>query len=111
MTADMGYEDCTVRIDDQGVTIKRYYFPIPLPKRIPFARIKDVGSTSLPAINGRWRIWGTTDFGTWYNLDPRRPRKDSAVAVDTGAWISPGFTPDEPDTVVALIRQQIGQAD
>jgi len=105
--SDIRYEDSSVRIDDAGITIKRYYFPILLHKRIPFARIKDVGSAPLSPVNGRWRIWGTTDFGTWYSFDPRRPRKDVAVALDTGGWIGPGFTPDDPDAVVALIRQRI----
>lgn len=101
------YEDSTVRVDDDGVTVFRYYFPFATKKFIPYARIRAVDSGVLPGFGGRWRLWGTSDFMNWFALDVRRPLKDTAVVLDVGRRVAPTFTPEDSDAVVDAIRVRL----
>jgi hypothetical protein len=40
-----------------------------------------------------------------------RPGKDTLVVLDLGRTVRPAFTPDEPERVVGIIRERLGQAD
>ena len=105
------YEDGTVKIDDRGVTVKRYYFPTFRSKFVSFAEIRSVSTGVMSAIGGRWRLWGTSDFEYWFNLDTKRPRKDIAVTIDTGDRISAALTPDDPDRVVEIVRSRVAKLE
>lgn len=100
------YDDGLVRVDDDGVTLRRYYFPFGAKKLIPYSKIRGVDTAVLGNWNGRWRLWGSSDLWSWLPLDVRRPRKDTAVVLTVGR-ISPVFTPDEPGRVADLIRGRI----
>lgn len=104
MTVD--YEDGRVSCDDRGVTIRGYYFPWGS-KRIRYGDIREVDRRQMGALTGKGRIWGTGDFRHWLNLDPGRPRKDVALVLDVGRRVIPVITPDDPDTVEALLRQRM----
>ena len=39
------------------------------------------------------------------NLDPGRPKKDTALVLDVGTWAKPVITPESPDDVVAVLRK------
>ncbi|MBF9067132.1 PH domain-containing protein [Streptacidiphilus fuscans] len=101
------YDDGLILCDDQGVTIRRYY-----PwgsKQIPYAAIKGVQTLSLTGPNAirRWRIWGSGDFIHWWNLDPRRPSKDTALVLDAGGRVRPTITPDDPAAVARILAERI----
>ena len=101
------YEDRTVRIDDQGVTIRHYYFPF-VSKFIPYSQIESVDLGVMSWLSGRLRIWGTTDFSSWYSLDLSRPWKETAVVLTLAGRGAPSFSPKDPDRVEAEIRSRIG---
>lgn len=98
------YDDGRVRLDQGGVTIRRYYFPTAASKRIPYGRIRAVQTWRLGPLTGRGRLWGSSDFRHWYPLDLQRASRDQALALDLGAWVTPVITPDDPDQVLAILR-------
>ena len=97
----MLYDNGRITCDDTGVVI-RWYYPWGH-KTIPYAAIRNVTRRPLTGIRGRWRIWGSGDFVHWYNLDPSRPSKDTALELDLGRRVRPVITPDDPDAVEAII--------
>lgn len=97
------YSDDTIRCDDHGVTIRRYY--LWGAKQIPYRSIKSIQRLPLTGVNKlrKWRIWGSGDFVHWWNLDPHRPKKTLALVLDIGKRIRPTITPDNPVAVEHLI--------
>ena len=99
------YRDPLITADADGVTIRRYYFPIPLPKRIRWSRIRAVRREDMGGLSGQYRIWGSGNLRTYYNLDPQRPSKQVKFVLDTGRWIRPAVTPDDPDAFAGVLTE------
>src|SRR5262249_39240689 len=99
----MLYDDGRICCDDTGVIIG-WYYPWGC-KKISYASIRTVTKRPLTRVRGRWRLWGSGDFVHWYNLDGNRPNKLNALELDTGGRIRPVITPDDPDSVAAIIEQ------
>ena len=106
MSSDVLYDDTTLTVDADGLTIKRYYFPLARPKRIAFDEITGV-EVRPTGIMSKWRLWGSHNAVTWMPLDMGRARKDHLVEFDLGGRIKPAVTPDEPERVAALVRANI----
>lgn len=106
MTEQAWYDDGLVRLDAGGLTLRRYYFPLATAKRIPYSRIKGIEERSMSLLTGKGRFWGTGDFRHWAPLDPQRSQKDRAIILDLGTWIRPSFSPDDPDRVLAILRER-----
>lgn len=97
------YRDKWITCDDVGIHVRGYYFPWGT-KTIPYASVQAVRRAPVGTLTGRGRVWGTTNPRYWANLDPARPRKTTALVLDTGHAVRPFLTPDEPDAVLAAIR-------
>lgn len=96
----MDYDDGRVACTDEGLLIRWYYVPAGS-KKVPYSAIREV----RPCAADRGRIWGSSDFVHWYNLDPHRFHKDTGLIIDTGRLVKPVITPDDPDEVrTVLIR-------
>jgi hypothetical protein len=107
MTPTMLYNDSEIVCDDTGLLIARYY-----PwgsKRIPYSSIKTVNR--LPIRVRKWRLWGSGDLRHWWNLDPKRPKKNMALELDPGHWIHPTITPDDVEAVERILREQLASRD
>ncbi|MEE3067120.1 MAG: PH domain-containing protein [Actinomycetota bacterium] len=100
------YEDSGLRLDDDGITIRRYYFPLAGAKRIPYSEIRNIKTEEMTFASGGGRIWGATDPRYWFPLDIRRPRKKKLLILDIGARVHPCITPDDPDRVIELLRDR-----
>ena len=98
------YDDGLVKLDLDGLTIRRYYFPLGTSKRIPYARIKGVQERHMGALTGKGRLWGSGDLRHWFPLDLRRPQKEKALLLEVGAWVRPVITPEDPERVLALLQ-------
>lgn len=96
----MEYDDGRVACTADALLIRWYYFPAGT-KRISYARIREV--RRCPARRGR--VWGSTDFVHWHNLDARRPHKETGLIIDTGRFIKPVITPDNADDVIAVLTR------
>jgi hypothetical protein len=99
-----GYDDGKIACTDSELVIRNYYFPFGT-KRIPYAAIREVRQVPL-RIWGKGRIWGSGDFVHWFNLDPGRPRKDTALVIHTDNRMRPVITPDDPARVAAELTAQ-----
>jgi hypothetical protein len=97
------YEDNYIVCDDDAITIHMYYFPIGS-KRIPYARIRAVSEQPIGLLTGKLRIWGTSLPTYWFNLDPLRPFKNSAIIIDVGDWVKPIITPDNHLAVFNILK-------
>ncbi|MFB7334059.1 PH domain-containing protein [Streptomyces adustus] len=103
------YDDGTIRCDDQGIAIRRYY-PWGA-KTIRYASIRGVETLPLTGANKvrRWRIWGSGDFVHWWNFDPNRPKKVVALVLDVGHRVRPTITPDDAAAVARIIAEKSPQ--
>jgi hypothetical protein len=99
----MRYDDGLIACSDDGLVIRRYGLFL-RPKSIPYAQIRTVRQVALGAVR-RWRIWGTTDPRRWFNLDWHRPKKHVGLVLDLGKGTKPVITPDDPQQVLAILRQ------
>ena len=91
----MAYQDGSIGVTDDALTIKGYYFPGTV-KRVPLAAIRSVRRTDMGALRGRGRFWGTANPGYWANFDPKRQRKTVAFLVDAGKSVKPFIPPTIP---------------
>jgi hypothetical protein len=48
---------------------------------------------------------GFGDFIHWWNLDPRRPKKNVALVIDVGRRVRPTITPDDPTAVARILTE------
>jgi hypothetical protein len=101
------YDDGRIICDEEGLVIRRYY-PWGA-KRIPYASIKGVEQLALTGRNKvrRWRIWGSGDFVHWWNLDPSRTHKETALVLDIGHRVRPTITPDDPQAVERHLKEHL----
>lgn len=100
------YKDARITCDDDGITVKHYYFPVGN-KRIEYRDIVSFDQLRLGALSGRYRIWGATDPRYWFHLDTTRPNKSKAVVIDKGDWVKAVLTPDDPDAVLHVLEEKI----
>jgi hypothetical protein len=99
---DLPYEDRLIRIDEQGIIIKLFHFPIGATKII-FSNIETVKGYT----GGCFRMWGTGDFRTWFGLDWRRPsRAMTFVILPKKGKRRIGFTAEDSATVAAILRER-----
>ena len=99
----MLYQDHSIGVTEDALTIRGYYVPGTV-KRIPLAAIRSVSRTDMAAFRGRGRIWGTANPGYWANFDPKRSRKHVAFLVDIGKPVKPFVTPDDPEAFESALR-------
>ena len=98
------YEDAGLRLDEDGITIRRYYFPWAGPKRIAYQQIRKIQTVPVTWRSGKGRLWGTSNPRYWFPLDTRRVRKRTVLVLDVGHPVRPCITPDDPDRVIELLR-------
>jgi hypothetical protein len=110
MDVGPSYDDGLVMLDDQGITLRHYYFPMASSKHIPYGEIRDVEVRDMGWLTGKGRIWGSGSLSYWLPLDRRRMRKDRLVVLHIGRRIKPAFTPAEPDVVQSIVRRHLGRA-
>ncbi|POX87438.1 hypothetical protein C3477_04810 [Mycobacterium kansasii] len=97
------YEDAGLVLDDDGITIRRYYFPFAGPKRIPHRDVTDVTTEQMGWASGKGRLWGATDPRYWFPLDLKRGGKNTLLILDVGSRV----TPEDPDRVIGLLKARI----
>jgi hypothetical protein len=104
------YDDGQVQLDRHALTLRRYHFPSGTAKVIPLRAIKGYRAESLGVLMQRFRIWGSSDLRRWLPLDVRRPLKSVLITIDLpGTWPSPAFTPEDPETFVAMLDELLAQ--
>ncbi len=101
------YEDAGLLLDENGITVRRYYFPSASPKRIAYDDIRGIKAQPMNWLSGKGRIWGTSDPRYWFPLDVQRGSKQALLILDVGARVKPCVTPADPDRVLELLRARV----
>jgi hypothetical protein len=97
-----------VRLDEQGITLRHYYFPFATSKHIRYDQIRRIDSQPMGWLSGRGRLWGTSSHDYWMPLELTRIGKRRMIILDLGRRVKPAFTPDDPDRVLQLIQKELG---
>jgi hypothetical protein len=104
---DLLYEDQFVTLDNQAMVFKNYYFPFLQSKRVPLADIARITTPKLGPLMGKWRIWGSSDFVTWFPMDWKRPTRDKIfVAELRGRRSKIGFTVENSARLEKILREK-----
>jgi hypothetical protein len=98
----MQYDDGLIAATDDALVIRRYTALLQ-PKRIRYSEIRGVERIPIGQVR-RWRLWGTTIPGFWFNLDPRREQKAVGFVIDAGKRVKPVITPDDPEGLLGALR-------
>jgi hypothetical protein len=101
------YEDAGLTLDEDGITIRRYYFPTGGPKRIAYSDIQCIKSRPMNWATGKGRLWGASDPRYWFPLDLHRGRKKTLLVLHVGKWIRPCITPEHPEGVIKVLRDRV----
>jgi hypothetical protein len=101
------YDDAGLVLDEVGITIRRYYFPLATPKRIAYNKIRGIRAKPMSWLSGKGRIWGTSGPRYWLPLDVARGSKQTLLIVDVGRLVRPCITPEDPARVIALLRDRV----
>ncbi|KZS62110.1 hypothetical protein [Mycobacterium ostraviense] len=101
------YEDPGLTLDDDGITIRRYYFPFAGSKRIAYRDIKGIKTEQMRWASGKGRFWGATDPRYWFPLDVKRGSKNTLLILDVGSRVKPCITPEDPDRVIELLKARV----
>jgi hypothetical protein len=72
MDEEIAYSDGLVEVSENAIRFRHYYFPIGA-KFVRFSDILRLEKRPPTLLNGKWRLWGTGDFRTWFPKDWRRP--------------------------------------
>lgn len=97
------YRDTYLTLDDDGITIRAYYFPFG-DKRILYSDIDRVEHHKMTFFTGKTRIWGG-NHRYWLHLDPKRPFKDRAWILHlSSSSVHPVLTPDDPEAFSAALE-------
>jgi hypothetical protein len=104
MSTNSLYADRLVEITDHGIRFRLYYLPFGS-KTVPFSDIEFVRAAKATFTTGKWRVWGTGDFVTWFPCDIRRPQRDTILFLkvrDKTKFI--GFTVENAQRVIGLLK-------
>jgi len=106
VTSNVLYDDGKIVLDHEGVTLRRYYFPLGTSKRIWYGQIQQVRTQPMGWLTGKGRGWGSAHPGYWLPLDVSRPRKSTLIVLEVGGHVKPSFSPDDPEEVLQILRQR-----
>ena len=104
MTGTVLYDDGRLVLDEDGLILRHYYFPLGTSKRIAYRDIRHVQARPMGWLTGKGRGWGTTNPRYWLPLDTSRPEKDTLLILDLGRLVRPAFSPDDPGRVLDILR-------
>ena len=99
------YSDKLIEISEDSILIRKYYFPFGS-KRVDLSDIENVTVNEPSLISGKYRYWGTGDFRTWYPPDNRIKRDKIFIMKLKKKWWRVGFTVEDSQTVLNLLRDK-----
>jgi hypothetical protein len=107
MAGKFAYDDGRCVLDEDGLTLRRYYFPVVTSKRIPYSKIQKFDARPMGCFSGKGRGWGTSNPRYWLPLDMTRPRKNTLIVLDLGRRVKPVLRPDQPERVLQLLQERV----
>jgi len=106
MNAQPDYSDSLVEVSQTGIRFRNYYFPFGS-KFVRFFHILRVTKMRPTLWNGKWRLWGTGDFRTWFPRDWRRPQRSCIFLLRLSTQKTRiGFTVEDPERFVEVVKSR-----
>ncbi len=100
------YSDSLVEVSQTGIRFRYYYFPVGT-KLVRFTDILCIQKKPSTLLNGKWRLWGTGDFKTWFPRDWRRPQRSCIFLLRlTTQKTLIGFTVENPERFVEVLKSK-----
>ena len=102
------YSDALVEVSEQDITFRKYDWVFRYrPRRVAFSEIENIAVSSPSLATGKWRLFGTGDFKTWFPLDWRRPSRDKIfIASLRQSHKRIGFTVEDSARVEKILREK-----
>ena len=101
------YQDAGLTLDEDGITIHRYYFPFGTSKRVAYSAIQGIKREQMSWSSGKGRIGGAGDPRYWFPLDVHRGKKATLLVLDVGRRVRPCITPEDPEAVIKLLKAKV----
>jgi hypothetical protein len=101
------YEDAGLVLDDDGITIRRYYFLLSVPKRVAYNKIRGIRAKPMSWVKGNRRLVGALNPRYRLPRDVRRATKQTLLILELGRWVKPCIIPEDPARVIALLRDRV----
>ncbi len=102
----IAYSDSLVTITENAIIFKNYSL-LSKPRRINFTDIDHIDVWEPSVATGKWRIWGSGNFATWYPLDGNRPSRNKIFHVYLKIrGMDVGFTVENSGEVTAILRSK-----
>jgi hypothetical protein len=106
MKQNILYSDKLLNVFENGIQFKNYYFPF-VSKLVKFSEILTVERKSPTLLDGKWRIWGTSNFTIWYPLDWKRPQRTTIFFLHLASQkIRIGFTVENPERFLEAMESK-----
>jgi hypothetical protein len=101
------YRDSLVSITGDSITFFRYSFPLLSDREVLFQDIDFIEIKKPTILAGKWRLWGSGNFSTWFPLDGNRPSRDRIfhATLKTGG-MNIGFTVEHSDQVILILKKK-----
>ena len=100
----MNYRDPQITLDQTGLRLRHYYFPLATTKEISVERIESIKVAPLTFRTGKWRVWGSTTLKSWMPLDLGRSKKPTVIFVDDAHQIATRITRANPNEFIAGLK-------
>lgn len=104
--------DDAVTLDETGITVKNYFLP-GRPRTIRYDDIIRAEIIQLGFGTGRHQLVGIGPLRPrlFFHWDRKRATKSQGLSLDLGRRLRLAITPDEPDRVLAHIRNHTGTCE
>jgi len=105
METGVVYSDSLLVITNKEMVFRHYYFPMLKRRIVHLADIERITVEKPTLRNGKWRLWGTGNFKTWFPMDFQRPKRDRIFfATLKSQWVNIGFTAENGEEVEEIFR-------
>ncbi|HDQ03887.1 MAG TPA: hypothetical protein ENN23_04860 [Deltaproteobacteria bacterium] len=100
------YSDSLVEIKHGSILFRRYSF-FERDRLVLLSDIEKIVVKKSTIWNGKFRFHGTGDFKTWFPKDFQRYKRDKIFITHIRyKWWNIGFTVEDPDTVIRILREK-----
>jgi len=105
-TSKIVYSDALVTITENAITFQNYSLFLK-PRRVHFTDIDHIDVLEPALFTGKYRMWGSGDFSTWFPLDSGRSSRDKIFhACMKTRGMNIGFTVEKSGEVIPILRSK-----
>ncbi len=104
MSTEAIYSDHLIELSHDSILLRDFFYPFGS-KRVVFSKIDHVLVMRPTLWTGKYRIYGTGDFRTWFGPDMSRASRDRIFVLHPKrGWWRMGFTAVDSAAVEKILR-------